>query len=664
MNNFFYSRLAAANIKKNSKIYTPYILTCIGTVMMFYILLFISTNDGLSQLPGSQPLKAILTLGSIVIAIFSVVILLYTNSFLIKRRKKELGLFNILGMEKRHIAKVMAIENLYVALISLIIGLSTGILLSKLMLMLLLKLLRFTVPFGFQISFPALIVTAALFSCIFILTLFCNLGQVHLSKPIELLYGGNTGEKEPKTKAVLSVIGILTLAVGYAIAILTESPLDAIGLFFIAVILVIIGTYCLFTAGSIALLKNLRKNKIYYYKTRHFTAISGMLYRMKQNAVGLANICILSTMVLVMISGTISLYFGMEDALRNRFPRNIEINSNNITADDNDKLAEEIGKVISESNISVKNTVQYRYMKYSFRNTGSLFTFDLNNTLDDDSYAVVYFLTVDEYNKMQNSSETLSENEMMIYSPNVIYTNNKVSFDGIDYKVVKTLDTLNIEEKSSLLFDDIYYFIIPDEQSIRTIYDSVTENSGDWQDLSYYYGTDVDSGTEQQVKLAGLISKQITGMKTENGEDIPVNTSCAEDKKNEFLSIYGGLFFLGIFLGALFTMATVLIMYYKQISEGFDDKGRYEIMQKVGMSRDEIKKSIRSQVLIVFFLPLAAACIHITAAFKMLTRLLAILNLTNVALFAWCTLCTILIFALLYSFFYILTARVYYKIVE
>lgn len=665
MNKFFYSRLAAANMKKNSKIYTPYILTCIGTIMMFYILLFITTNDGLSQLPGSQPLKAILMLGSIVIAIFSVVILLYTNSFLIKRRKKELGLFNILGMDKRHIAKVMAIENLYVALISIIIGISTGILLSKLMLMLLLKLLKFTVPFGFQISLPALAVTAVLFTCIFILTLFCNLTQVHLSKPIELLYGGNTGEKEPKTKAILAIIGFLSLAGGYCIAIFNKSPLAALNLFFIAVILVIIGTYCLFTAGSIALLKILRKNKTYYYKTGHFTAISGMLYRMKQNAAGLANICILSTMVLVMISGTVSLYFGMEDALRNRFPRNIEINSNDISASDSVKLTEEINNVIIDSGIQVKNTVQYRYKKYTLRNKGSLFTSDLNNTSDNNAdNAVVYFLTVDEYNKMQHTSLTLHEYELMIYSPNAIYNDNKVSFDGIDYSVIKTLDTLHVEEQAALLFNKIYYFIIPDEQSIRTIYDTMTQNSVDFQDLSYYYGTDIDGDTEKQVILAGLISKQITGMNTENGDDMPVNTSCAEDIKNEFLSIYGGLFFLGIFLGALFTMATVLIMYYKQISEGYDDKSRYEIMQKVGMSRDEIKKSIRSQVLIVFFLPLAAAGIHITAAFKMIARLLAVMNLTNVALFAWCTFCTILIFALLYSFFYVLTARVYYKIVE
>jgi putative ABC transport system permease protein len=627
-------------------------------------MLFITTNDGLSGMPGSEALKVILMLGSIVIAIFSVIILLYTNSFLMKRRKKELGLFNILGMEKKHIAKVMALENFYIAVISLFLGLLTGILLSKLMFMLLLKLLRFAVPFGFKVSTAAITVTVILFTGIFILTLFGNLLQVHLSKPIELLHGGNTGEKEPKTKLLLAVFGFITLAAGYTIAVITESPLDALGLFFIAVILVIAGTYCLFTAGSIALLKMLRKNKNYYYKTKNFTSVSGMLYRMKQNAVGLSNICILSTMVLVMLSGTISLYFGMENALRNRFPRNIEITATDISAADRDMLDKKINTAIDKSGTGIENKVNYRFINYNFKQNGSLFTFDRDGAYADYKNAIVFFIPVDEYNKMQGTSVALSESELMVYSPNASYTDDKISFDNIGYSVKEALDTLNVEEHFSLRLDDIYYFIMPDEQSIHTIYNILTDGTGDWQGFIYYYGFDVSGGAEQQTSLAGIISEQTADVKAGNGADIQVYTTCAESNKSEFLSVYGGLFFLGIFLGALFIMATVLIMYYKQISEGYDDKSRYEIMQKVGMSRDEVKKTIRSQVLIVFFLPLAVAGIHIAAAFKMITRLLAILNLTNVALFVWCTLGTILVFAILYSAVYVLTARVYYKIVE
>lgn len=628
---------------------------------MFYIMLFISMNDGLAKMPGSQSLESILMLGSIVIAIFSVILLLYTNSFLIKRRKKEFGLFNILGMEKKHIARVMAIENLYTAVISIFSGLLLGILFSKLMFLLLMKLLQFGVPFGFEISVPAAAITALLFSCIFILTLVCNLMQVHLSKPVELLRGSNTGEKEPKTKAVLASVGFITLSAGYLTANIADNPLAALNVFFIAVILVITGTYCLFTAGSIALLKMLRANKSYYYKTGHFTMVSGMLYRMKQNAAGLANICILSTMVLVMLSGTISLYFGMEDALRNRFPRNIEIDAYGVTAGKRDLIDEKTGSIISASGIGIKNMVKYRYNGYTFRQAGSLFSFDRPGTGMISVNTYVYFIPVDDYNRLQNTSETLSSDELLLYTPNTDYPFDNVSFDGLEYKIKTKLTLLNVEGNNSVLFTDLYYFIIPDEQTAEKIYNAVSGNKYDQAGMSYYCGFDVDGGAEKQKALADALCVLPQEL---DSEETWIHVAAAEYHKSEFLSVYGGLFFLGIFLGALFIMAAVLIMYYKQISEGYDDKNRFEIMQKVGMSRGEVKETIRAQVLIVFFAPLAAAGIHVAAAFRMLTRLLSVLNLTNTALFAWCTAGTILVFALLYSAVYLLTARVYYKIVQ
>lgn len=664
MNKFFYSRLAATNIKKHAKIYFPYILTCIGSVMMFYIMLFISTNKGLDVMKGSEQLKTVMIMGSVVIGIFSVVILLYTNSFLIKRRTKELGLFNILGMEKKHVGKIMAIENFYVATIALITGLAFGVLLSKLMLMLLLKLLHFKVPFGFEISPIALIVTLALFIGIFLLTLIRNLGHVHLSKPVELLSGGHTGEREPKTKWLLSVIGILSLAGGYTIAIVTKSPLSALLLFFVAVILVIIGTYCLFTAGSIALLKRLRKNKAYYYKTKHFTSVSGMLYRMKQNAVGLANICILSTIVLVMLSSTTSLYFGMEDALRNMYPRNIEVTAINTSKTDTDHLDTRLSKIISSGSIKTKDTIKFRYIEYSLKHKGNQFHYDRKGIYAKEGNALAFFIPLDEYNRLQGTSEKLGKQELMLFSPNAEFTDKTVLFDNTAYTVKGVVNSLNVQSYSYTRLTDILYFILPNEQAIKEVNNSMSGGKEKWKGLSYYYGLDVDGTTQEQIKLADSLSKSISGFHSNNNKNLKVNLDCAEKSKGEFLSIYGGLFFLGIFLGILFIMATVLIMYYKQISEGYDDKSRFEIMQKVGMSRDEVKKSIRSQVLMVFFLPLIAAGIHIGAAFMMITRLLAVLNLTNVALFAWCTVFTILIFAVFYAIIYALTARVYYKIVE
>jgi putative ABC transport system permease protein len=662
MSKLFYSKLAATNIKKNGRIYFPYILTCIFTVSMFYIILFLSINKGIAKMPsGASILATMMILGTIVIGIFSVIILLYSNSFLMKRRKKELGLYNILGMGKSHIARVMVLENIYVAVLWLIIGLGVGILLSKLMLMILLKILTFQVTFGFEVSPIAIGVTLLLFLGIFLVTLLINLGRVHLSKPIELLYGGNVGEKEPKTKWLLAVIGFLMLGAGYYIAITTESPLDALMLFFLAVILVILGTYCLFTAGSIALLKALRKNKGYYYKTKHFTSVSGMIYRMKQNAVGLANICILSTMVLVMLSGTVSLYLGMEDALRNMYPRNIEVSVGNATENDISLVTEYIEQAMADSGIETEGVIRYAYKSGAFLQEGSTFTYYRDNPYASDSTAVLVCIPLSEYNRMQNSGMQLEPNEVLLYSRGDTGIEKSLTINDQDYQVTG-IDTLNVEQGDTVMTLETLYLIIPDTDTILDLFKS--QDGEGAKGLSYYFGLDVVSGSEDQIALVEILSNTVSGLKSQMSTDAYIYTSSAEGMKSEFLAIYGGLFFLGIFLGVLFIMATVLIMYYKQISEGYDDKKRFEIMQKVGLSRDEVKSTIRSQVLTVFFLPLAAACIHIAAAFKMITKLLSVLNLTNVELFAWCTAGTILIFALVYGGVYALTARAYYKIVS
>jgi putative ABC transport system permease protein len=662
MNKLFYAKLAAVNIKKNGRIYTPYILTCIFTVAMFYILLFISLNKGISEMPGAIYISTLMMLGTIVIGIFSVIILLYTNSFLMKRRKKEIGLYNILGMGKNHIARVLSVEIMYVALISIIAGLFAGILLSKLMLALLLKMLLFRIPFGFEVSPAAVIITAALFAGIFLLTLLLNLGRIHISKPIELLYGGNVGEKEPKTKWLLAVIGFLTLGAGYTIALTIKNPLSALQLFFFAVILVIIGTYCLFTSGSIALLKALRSNKKYYYKPKHFTSVSGMLYRMKQNAVGLANICILSTMVLVMLSTTVSLYLGMNDALRNRFPRNIEITSDHITQEQSDAVAMKADALLKSSGIAVNNVSRYRYKVFACSESGSQLAMTSEYASGYSKDLVVYFIPLADYNALQGTSEVLSGGELLAYAPNADFHEENITFGSLKYHVKATLRSLNVEENFLLSTNKSFFFIIPDEQAIKDIYNSWTNGSGTWKEPAYYFGFDAAADGSSQIALASQLTNAVSNDDSKKGALI--NVASAEGNKDMFLYMYGGLFFLGIFLGALFIMATVIIMYYKQISEGYDDKKRFEIMQKVGLSRDEVKRTIRSQVLTVFFLPLIAAAIHILAAFKMITKLLYILDLTNVRLFAECTLGTFILFAAVYAIVYAMTAKAYYKIVS
>jgi putative ABC transport system permease protein len=659
MNRSFYFKLALTNIKKNGKFYFPYLLTCIGTVMMFYIMCFLSTNEGISTMrSGGQYLQTIMFFGTIVIGLFAGIFLFYTNSFLIKRRKKEFGLFNILGMDKRNLARVIGIENIIIAFIGLVGGFLCGILFSRLMVMLLIKILQFQIQFNYNISSFSIITTLLVFSGFFILIYLNTLRQIHFAHPIELLYGSNVGEREPKAKWVLALLGLIFLAAGYAIAILTESPLSAIGLFFVAVIFVIIGTYLLFIAGSIALLKILKKNKNYFYTTKHFISVSSMMYRMKQNAVGLANICILSTMVLVMISTTISLYLGYEDTLRNMFPRNIEIAMYGVSSSDTKLLTEKIEDIISDSSVNVIDPIHYEYVNYTVTQEGNVLSFFGNGIGTEGILA--YFITVDEYNRSQNTSASLNNNELLMYGAENTINNKEIYFNHIKYNIKEQLSDLDISQYSELNYTSSYYvFIMPTSSSIEDIYRSM-HNANDG--LSYYYGFDINGSGDNIIASYNKIDNSI---KTLNGIEYESSyVRCVESVRNEFLSIYGGLFFLGIFLGLLFLMATVLIIYYKQISEGYDDKARFEIMQKVGMSRSEVKSSVNTQVLTVFFLPLIVAVIHILAAFKMITKLLALFGLTNISLFALCTLTTLLVFSMIYTAVYLLTAKVYYRIVK
>lgn len=657
MSKMFYEKLAVTNIKKNGKTYFPYMLTCICITAMFYIMEFISVNQGLEAMSGGDQLKTILKFGTYVIGFFSVVFLFYTNSFLIKRRKKELGLYNILGMEKKHIGKVLFWENSFVALITMALGLLLGIALSKLMFLVLLKILNFKVPMGFFISKQSLFKTAVLFGVTFVLILMNNLRQIHLSNPVELLKGGQVGEKEPKTKWILTIIGLLSLGTGYYIALTTESPLAALSSFFMAVILVMVGTWALFTAGSIALLKALRKNKKFYYKTNHFINVSGMIYRMKQNAIGLANICILSTTVLVMVSTTVSLYIGMEDVLRTRYPRDISVSTKNISKEKVVELNSMIREQAEKQGAAVKNIVEYRSLDLAVIQDKNFFT-DNRNELDMNNVGFLEFIPLSEYNYMENKSITLKEDEVLLYTYRGEIAEDSINILGNEFKIKERINTMTVDGIASSVISNGYFVVVPDENTIKKIFSSSTEASKNIGELSYYFAFDTDSNAEEEIVLTKEINSKI--------KELSVDGNCEglEESRVSFFSVYGGLFFLGIFLGALFIMATVLIIYYKQISEGYDDKERFEIMQKVGMSKDEIKKSINSQVLMVFFLPLFTAIVHIAFAFKVIIKLLAVLSLTNVTLFVYCTAGTIFVFTIFYGIVYVLTSKVYYKIVS
>lgn len=647
MNKLFYPKLAVINIKKNSKTYFPFILTCICTIMMFYIMHAISINKGLDGTAGAQSLKTILSLGTIVIGIFSAIFLFYTNSFLIKRRKKEIGLYNVLGLEKKHIAKILSYECIFTSAISLIIGLIGGIILNKLMFLLLIKMLNFKVYFGFSVSMPSVIKTLIVFISIFFLNLLSNLFQIKILKPIELLKGSEQGEKEPKTKWIMTIIGVTALCTGYGIALNVKSPISALLLFFGAVILVMIGTYAIFTAGSIAVLKFLRKQKNFYYKTGNFISVSGMMYRMKQNAVGLANICILSTAVLVMLSTTISLYAGMEDFLKFRYPRDIVITARETNENQIQKLNETLDSELKSSKIDIKDKIYYMDNSLEFiENNGKFLSASKN--IDKLKVSVIEVIPVSDYNRLEGKNVTLRDDEVILFSKVKGYDDNTINIDNKTFKVRQRLDK-PVEGLNNAMTDvvDTYVIFVNNVDAV-----------GNKGFKKYTIGFNISGTNKDIISTSDKLNKKFVQNKME------ASVGSAVSGKEEFLSVYGGLFFLGIFLGTLFLMATVLIIYYKQISEGYEDKERFEIMQKVGMDKNEIRKTIRSQVLMVFFLPLVFTIIHIAFAFPMITKMLALLGLKNVNLFILSTAMTIIVFAAIYTLVFSLTARAYYKIVE
>lgn len=573
MNNLLYARLAKTNLSKNRQNILPYLLSCIGTVVMFFIMDTLAQGSGFDSMIGKDTILTVMGMGTYIIGLFAVIFLIYSNSFLAKRRKKEFGLFQILGMEKKHLAKILFFESLYLWAASLGIGILLGVLLYRLLFLVLMKLTGLNGTIGFAFSAKAVGSTMLLFGLTFVINFLLSLRQIHVSQPVELLHGGAQGEREPKTKLLTAVLGFMLLGVGYYLALTSQSSMDALDKFFNAIALVMVGTYCLFSAGSIAFLKILKKNKNYYYQTRHFTSISGMLYRMKQNAVGLANICILSTGVLLVISISTCLWTGIEEVTYTRFPHQISIEANTGVSGIMKTVEPVSQKMIEEVKTGIDQHLEEKQLRKKY---------------ESDQRYYVMLADVDR---------------------------NKVEKTQSDDAAASTL--IKIMEESE--------------------YNQVT-------------GEQITVGNEIETIL------------TESSFNGWVEVR--EKERNTVYSLYGSLLFLGVFVGALFLMGAVMIIYYKQVSEGFDDRKRFQIMQKVGMSRKEIRQTIQSQVVTVFFLPLAVAVVHTMVAFPLTRRIMAMLNFPDSNLFLVATAITIAAFAVVYLIVYVLTARAYYKIVE
>ena len=667
MRHHLYLRLAVGNIKNNRRFYLPFLFTAALTVVCFFIMSSIGVNQ---TLPGGNTVQIVMHMGVIIVGLFSVIFLYYTNSFLIKRRKKELGLYNILGLEKRHIAAVLTLETVLSALLSIGSGLIIGVLLDRLMFLVLRNLLAFDVTMTYAFHWQSVTWTVIVFAAIFLLLLLANLVQVGRAKPIELLRGGQVGEKEPRVKWPLVVIGVLALGSGYYIAVTTESVIAALGLFFVAVVLVIIGTYCLFLAGSIAVLKVMKRNKGYYYKVRHFVSVSGMLYRMKQNAVGLANICILSTMVLVTVSTTVSLYGGVTDILERRFPYDIDTQFYNAAEPVKEYVRTALNEEVEAAGLEVTETTDYETLTIALVMDGNTLIAD-NSSENYSQGAYIQIFTREGYAAVTGyQAGELGEHEVAVYVQDGMLPES-FNLMGEDYTVKEWMTVAPEDGELAGFLGNTFYIVVRDDVVLERIYQAQLAANGE-----NYYASSMDwefsvnlSGTEaQKAALADRFQARFeTDQLTLNdGSSYPIEwvSTVRQDNISDAYSLYGSFLFLGILLGLLFLMATVLIIYYKQIIEGYDDRARYQIMRQVGMDKKLISSSVRSQVLTMFLLPLGMAAVHLCFAFPLLTRVLKALMLDNVSVFFWCTLITFAAFVVVYVLVYAITARVYYRTVS
>lgn len=671
MHKGIFSRLAKQNIRNNKSTYIPYIITCIFCIAMIYMMEFLRDCPTLDQaVRQADEVRMIVFTGEIVVEIFCIIFLIYSNSFLMKRRQKEIGLYNILGLERNHIGIVMFLETIITSIGSLAGGIAAGIIGSKLALLLLLKLLHIPSVLGFYISVKGIFTCLFMFGIIFLMILFLNLAKIHLSRPVELLRGNNTGEKEPVVKWLMALIGFICLGAGYYLAVTTESPIKAITIFLLAVILVMAGTYLLFTAGSIVILKFLRRRKSFYYRTGNFISISGMLYRMKQNAIGLASICILSTGVLLMIAMTVSIYFGMNDIMLNRYPYDVDMSVTSISEEECQTAIEAFEKAIADNKVPVEKSVEEIYLDIVCSKNGDQILIKPANTIrNSDSVLVLSLLDQAEYERLTGISANLNDGEIFAWYPSAVQKDS-VTVDETEFTVKKWLDKNPLTCGEDAVSDNAV-LVVTDEDfkkfdEMRTGMYKGVSSAPAGEDLTLHLGLDITGSETDKIDFGTPVMEVVKDLKKNGGlsENSWITSGIRQQEYESYYADNGSLLFIGIFLGSLFLMGTAMIIYYKQISEGYEDQKRFEIMQKVGLSRREVRSSVRRQILMVFFLPLLMAMLHITMAFPMIRRMLLLFGMTNTKLFIGCTAGTVLIFAVVYGLIYLMTARSYYHIVE
>ncbi len=652
-------RLAWSGIRKNRKLYLPYCLTIIGMVMMSYIMQALSYAPALHAMKGGSQLEAILSLGKIVIAVFAAIFLLYTNSFLIRRRYREFGLYNVLGMDKNALCRVAFWENLIVAVIGLAVGLALGTLLYKLAELGLVNMIRGQVDDSIVVEPESLEFTLVIFAVIFALIMIRSLIQVRHTRPLELLRSESAGEKPPRANYLLGLLGLGLLGGAYYMAVTISNALSAFTWFFVAVLMVIAGTYLVMISGSVVLCRLLQKWKGYYYKKQHFVSVSSMAYRMKRNGAGLASICILATMVLVMISSTGSLYIGAEDAIAVRYPydstvklyfgRLDELDDRNV-----EKIQRTMERTLEAQKVTPTAEKIFRYVSVS----GALledrlvtdFT-EVNAVMNYNQVYSLYLLSQADYNQMYGTDIALQPGQAMVRVYNGSWNGSHIQVGALELDVVGQLPC-GLEMEDMTLVPSLVLVVSDLQQA------SVPEECN----MIFFCGYDFGLPEEETLEAHRALEAAVKALASE--QKIHCRVECPIVERQDFYITFGGLFFIGMILSAMFIAAAALIIYYKQVSEGYEDQSRFAIMRKVGMTRQDIKKSINSQILTVFFTPLLMAGIHLAFAFPLVWQLLTMFSLTNKRLAICTNIGAFLIFCVFYVVIYRFTAHAYYRIVS
>lgn len=668
----FYSKIARSGLQKNRRLYLPYILSGSFMVMMSYIVFFLSSSEMLVHIKGGSVLSELLPVGSVMIAMFSVLFLFYSNSFLLRQRNREFGLYNVLGMDKRNLGKIMSCEVLFSGCIAIGSGLILGITFSKFAELIMHNLLQEDIDYTLRIDFLSAGKTAFLFAGIYFLLLLNSLWKIHRLSPLELLHSNQTGEKSPKANWFWAVSGAIILAGAYGIVLSIEEPRSAANWFMVAVVMVIIATYLLFMSGSVALCKLLQKNKRYYYKANHFVSVSSMSYRMKRNGAGLASICILVTMVIVMLSSTLSLYTSEEDIIAEQYPRDIAIQLSfttrkNFKEDTFSNMSNKINEIIPEK----ENVVEFSgfYIPGRFTKEGMIIDHAAHSELSQNASEYLHIISLADYNRIMGKDEELSDNECLLYSFRTEYNCNTFTIENCEtLKVKKILDEMYIPtfifkknvSTNILVVSDPFKLVKPIEKMKR--------DNDDYQTYLKRYWTcnfDMNASEEEISAACNLIDSNIFSIIShEKHENCEYYFNYKTGERSWFYDTYAGLLFISILLSIVFLFAAVLIIYYKQISEGYEDRNRFEIMQKVGMTKQDIRRSINSQVLTVFFAPLLLAGVHLAFAFPIIRKLLLLFGFSNVSLMIFVSVASFSVFALVYALVYKITSHTYHTIVS